>query len=740
MTIPNRNHKQSVIIDLTSSGPVSPYFYGVAINAFGHDVYTGRRASDGLLDYNWSYAATGPAHAIAKYKEIAPQSIRYCAGYNDYNFRYGIGNYNTLNNFHPGIPAQGKVDRIEPADFGTDELMRFCETIGSGGVRAEPIIIMPLNAFFGGGTYGLVGSASVDGTNPAINFTLSAQHAANWVEYCNGTSPGMAWAAEREWEPTGWTNTIGSLTPFIDGVTFSSGTDVSFANAKFTAKRDVKSNGYNNIPGRSDNSGDPSTWTQYWEYQISEETVATGGLGRKSWTVHEVAPDGYFAWLREQYGHTLPYNVTYWEIGNEPFYSTAFGGTGGGGVPSVTCGNNILSLMKVYSDAMRPKSPTPIKLGIPFYGLNNYWVTENARSLANPEYGAHLIQNYATGATYSPYVDTVVSHLYVGRSDPMLLAKSSPTAWASGVTYTVGAQVQSSADARNIFVCTLGHTSTAGAYNRPISGAGYTTNWTPVVSNELDYQDLIKTSMDDYGYMNGLNRYFKNMAQEFTQKEDILTEYNTLYGFGGTIDSESGLHGFRLKSALGLAKELMIAAREGFKATSFFTGHAVSVSLNEVVRKYALFRMIFDYNVSAENGIPRVTGVTPSFYMFKLMRWFGIGNIVSTTQYSNTLETQAYWNNNRLRIIIINTDFMRPGKVPIMVKGHQVDPALPTYVYTLSSPYGPEANNEITFVGDVVEVTDPFNSVQTKTITDNVFTVSVQKCSMTVLDIPLKTP
>ncbi|MEN6372619.1 MAG: carbohydrate-binding domain-containing protein [Armatimonadota bacterium] len=31
------------------------------------------------------------------------------------------------------------------------------------------------------------------------------------------------------------------------------------------------------------------------------------------------APKGYFAWLREQYGHREPYGVKYWEIGNEPY-------------------------------------------------------------------------------------------------------------------------------------------------------------------------------------------------------------------------------------------------------------------------------------------------------------------------------------------------------------------------------------------------------------------------------------
>lgn len=57
------------------------------------------------------------------------------------------------------------------------------------------------------------------------------------------------------------------------------------------------------------------------EYMNGESPGLAGGI-RRGWTPDayrgsDKAPSGYFAWLRERFGHARPYGVKYWAVGNE---------------------------------------------------------------------------------------------------------------------------------------------------------------------------------------------------------------------------------------------------------------------------------------------------------------------------------------------------------------------------------------------------------------------------------------
>ncbi len=97
------------------------------------------------------------------------------------------------------------------------------------------------------------------------------------------------------------------------------------------------------------------------------------GSGTGEWTVNDfegndTAPTGYFAWLRGQYGHNQPYNITNWEVGNEVYsdWTNYYNAT-----QYATRFNNYYSTMKAVD-------PT-IKIAAVGYEVpDGIWGTDNA--------------------------------------------------------------------------------------------------------------------------------------------------------------------------------------------------------------------------------------------------------------------------------------------------------------------------------------------------------------------------
>lgn len=60
-----------------------------------------------------------------------------------------------------------------------------------------------------------------------------------------------------------------------------------------------------------------ANWVEYCNGEIPN--TIPGYWTNSSWNGNETAEDGYFAWLRGQYGHNEPYNIQNWEVGNEVY-------------------------------------------------------------------------------------------------------------------------------------------------------------------------------------------------------------------------------------------------------------------------------------------------------------------------------------------------------------------------------------------------------------------------------------
>jgi len=99
----------------------------------------------------------------------------------------------------------------------------------------------------------------------AIEAPDGAQLAANLVEFCNGRSPGLQYGQQQGWRPSTYV-----------------GEEVLPGGSPLSGKREFKVEG--------------------------------------SYLAGEKAPDGYFAWLREYFGHPEPLNIRFWEVGNETYW------------------------------------------------------------------------------------------------------------------------------------------------------------------------------------------------------------------------------------------------------------------------------------------------------------------------------------------------------------------------------------------------------------------------------------
>lgn len=200
-----------------------------------------------------------------------------------YNWRASVGPVQD----RPGVRSYHLNRTIASNAYGPDEFIALCRMI-----NAEPVV---------GAPYLLTTPDEITSDSP-----IAFQSAANFVEYMNAPSPGLAYGRQQGWEPVRWSNPPGNLAPWESGKSYSKGSSVRAQNVIFTALQTHTSS-------HASSPGNGPDWRDYWEWKPRTE-IATPG---KSWASWQKAPDGYFAWLREYFGNREPYRVKYWEIGNE---------------------------------------------------------------------------------------------------------------------------------------------------------------------------------------------------------------------------------------------------------------------------------------------------------------------------------------------------------------------------------------------------------------------------------------
>ncbi len=264
-----------VIGPLSSARPVSPLLYGT-------QVFWLRQGNGALVApyHKLLQPVTFNPFLLEKAKEMPVSTLRF-QGDNVYYWRYGVGPHH----LRPGTNFSKYGNNIWANDFGTDEFVALCRAIG-----AEPVVVAPY----------IVARRQVEGA------PIADQLAANWVEYCNSPSPGLDYGRQQGWEPTTFTNSAVGLADWEPGKEYSPGNRVRRHGAAFECLQSHTSS-YSIEPGGGVN------WLPYWRWLEPEEVSVPG----KSWKATEAAPRGYFAWLREYFGHREPHNIRYWEIGNE---------------------------------------------------------------------------------------------------------------------------------------------------------------------------------------------------------------------------------------------------------------------------------------------------------------------------------------------------------------------------------------------------------------------------------------
>ncbi len=226
-------------------------------------------------------------------------------------------------------PHFRKLGDPAPNDVGTDEFMEFCRRVG-----AEPLICLPYRATL----------IFDDDMAPTAE-----QLAANWVEYCNAASPGLAYGKSRGWNPTGWNG----------------------QNPEKTEKK---------VPG--------------------------------SYLSTEQAPKGYFAWLREFFGHRKPYAVKYWECGNEiylfqpgrPPFSKAWAGP-------EAYGDGFVQIAK----AVKAVDPS-VKIGIV--------ADAGQMGTALDPWTKKLLGSRSDPSTALKTADFIIVHQYIGPNEPGGMSKT----------------------------------------------------------------------------------------------------------------------------------------------------------------------------------------------------------------------------------------------------------------------------------------------------------------------------
>ena len=241
-----------------------------------------------------------------------------------YHWRWGVGPADHR-------PSLKKYDSVwypwYVSYFGTDELVEFCERIGCVDSAGKPNVMMVTN---------VLQTIEYDtAQQPATVYwgdrDMAKYEAANWVEYCNGVVDQdlLDTAIEDEWEPSRFIMPADSASS--DPPLFSDGLDDVY---------DVYGRDSAQQYGGPDGHPDFHDNHTYWYNAIEWANGTTCWL-----CTADDAPTGYFAWLRRYFAwlraggddcacekpawqclthfteasYNAPYNIKYWEIGNEVY-------------------------------------------------------------------------------------------------------------------------------------------------------------------------------------------------------------------------------------------------------------------------------------------------------------------------------------------------------------------------------------------------------------------------------------
>ncbi len=144
------------------------------------------------------------------------------------------------------------------------------------------------------------------------------------------------------------------------------------------------------------NKTEASNWVEYCNGEIPSS-------GTSEWTTsdydgNETATDGYFAWLRGQYGYSEPYNITNWEIGNEVYdtWTKTYNATEYG------------VLFNDWSTAMKAEDPNIKIAAVGYEKATGYW-NESGRDT--------LPWNQVVANISGDYMDAINIHMYAPVGD-----------------------------------------------------------------------------------------------------------------------------------------------------------------------------------------------------------------------------------------------------------------------------------------------------------------------------------
>lgn len=251
-----------IIVDATKPGLSAGRFLGGSVILW-------QQKGQGILTTSGGPSSIHP-RALSEVKDLGVSLLRFGdAASEQYNWRDGVG---------PGRPLRRPPwnEWPSPNDMGIAEAVAYARAVG-----AELIVVVPLRD---------TRDFSLDDAPSGV------QLAANFVEFCNGVSPGLQYGRQQGWQPTSWV-----------------GPDVQRGGTADSGKRELK------VPG--------------------------------SYLAGEKAPEGYFAWLREFFGHPEPFNIRFWEIGNETYLFNRAG-------KAWATPQSYRELFVQFSDAMKAKDPT----------------------------------------------------------------------------------------------------------------------------------------------------------------------------------------------------------------------------------------------------------------------------------------------------------------------------------------------------------------------------------------------
>ena len=301
-----------VTVLLGGEQPVSPFMYGTVFTAncqitefaTGEAGGNGVWRKDGAGGYDWD------AFVLECLKQMRPGSLRFGdAASNTYKWRFGVGPQAE----RPAVFASAGAVKPRIFAYGIAEHLDLCRVLEDAcGYRPEPVIVLPW-----------VGTLST-----------AIAESRNLVLFCNAPKPT---AINDDWRPTviDRGQNLTAYDPALPGQ-YTSGQKVKLNTGPAAWVDSLMLD-----PPRHSNPGVllafecklataahtlavtapyfGASWRDYWDVIPPVEILNPEGLSYL--TTDPTAPADYWAWLRNELtGHEDPYNVTYWEVGNQVFF------------------------------------------------------------------------------------------------------------------------------------------------------------------------------------------------------------------------------------------------------------------------------------------------------------------------------------------------------------------------------------------------------------------------------------